>query len=271
MTATDLAALVGALAWAPPIISAIRSWLTTPTLRIITQPTPETGYTSLGPILNLRLAFTVKHQDIVITGIKLKLLHESGEELTFAWRGIIQRMGQFNYPQMGMVPFEKELNVLAMKVAQKDIEERFIRFQALSFLEKKARLEAIANKKLAWHRQNDTLNVAEFMKNQEMMDIYENARQSFNWKPGNYRLSILIDSPDSFKLHGNEYEFTVSALQTQELSSNLNQIEKSYLHEINPPKGQSEEGKQVSEDEVNWKWVYPDMYELKNKNASLVV
>lgn len=129
MSFTDLAAVIGALAWIPPIFVAVRAWITRPEIRVITQPAPEVGFTTLGPILNLRIALTVTHKDIVITGIRLKVTHESGEESVFSWRGIVQRMGTMNYPQVGAVPFEKESNVLAMKVSQKDVEERFIRFQ----------------------------------------------------------------------------------------------------------------------------------------------
>lgn len=259
MTFIDLAAFVGALAWAPPIFSSIRTWLTRPAVRIITQPNPEIGYTTLGPILNLRLALTVKHQDIVITGVRIHLKHESGEEVSFSWRGIIQRLGQFNAPQVGTVPFEKEMNVLAMKVAQKDIEERFIRFQSLSFLEHKGELDAIAAKKLAWHKKNDTFNAEEFLRSSEMNDVYGHIKQSFNWKPGGYRLQIKIESPDPFDLTGEQYTFSLSPLQVQDLSSNLAHVEKSYGHEVIPHVPETKEDEAKGERAIPWKWVYPEM------------
>ncbi len=93
-----------------------------------------------------------------------------------------------------------------------------------------------------------------------MADIYENVRQSFNWKQGKYKLTIQIESPDSFNLSGDEYEFQLSSLHVQELSANLNQVEKSYLNEIAPPVAKPDEGAKPSNDEVVWKWVYPEMY-----------
>ena len=260
MNLTELAALVGALAWAPPIFTAVRSWLTKPALRVITQPSPEVGYTTFGPILNLRLALTVKHRDIVITGVKLRLTHESGEETVFSWRGITQRLGQFNAPQVGTVPFEKELNVLAMKVSEKDIEERFIRFQSLTFLERKTDLDSIATKKLFWHRQNDTFSAEDFLRNQEMTEIYEFIKQSFSWKPGGYRLKFLIESPDAFELTGDEYTFSLTPMHVQDLSSNLSLIDKSYKNEVLPP---PETDADRAERNIVWKWVYPEMLEEK--------
>lgn len=257
MNLTELAALVGALAWAPPIFSGIRLWLTKPSLRIITQPTPEIGYTSLGPILNCRLALTVKHRDIVITGVRIKLTHESGEETVFSWRSIIQRLGQFSAPQVGTVPFEKELNVLAMKVSEKDIEERFIRFQSVVFLERKGELDAIATKKLAWHKQNRTFNADEFLGSQEMGDIYEHTRQSFSWKSGSYHLQFIIEAPDVFELSGDEYTFNLTPMHIQDLSSNLAFIEKSYRNEVAPSAESDEAAK--AEQNITWRWVYPEM------------
>ena len=100
---------------------------------------------------------TVTHKDIVITGIRLKITHESAEQMSLSWRGIVQRMGTMNYPQVGAVPFEKELNVLAMKVSLKDVEERFIRFQNVDFLQHKAELEAITLKTMAHLHQTQSL------------------------------------------------------------------------------------------------------------------
>jgi len=256
VTFTELAAIIGALAWIPPIIVAVRSWMTKPKIRVITQPSPEIGFTTLGPILNLRVALTVTHKDIVITGIRLSVTHESGEQATFSWRGIVQRMGTMNYPQVGAVPFEKELNVLAMKVSLKDVEERFIRFQDLSYLQRKGELDAISIKKLAYLRQSGSFNGPAFLKSQEMADVYSFIRQSFAWKPGGYRLQVQLESPDAFTVLDDEYFFTLSPLEVQNLSDNLHHIEQYFANEVLPAK----EGEQVAT--IPWRWVYPDMQKV---------
>lgn len=253
MSLIDVAAIVGALAWTPPIFVVVRTWITKPQIRVITQPTPEVGFTTLGPILNIRVALTVTHKDIVITGIRLQVTHESGEQTYFSWRGIVQRMGTMNYPQVGAVPFEKELNVLAMKVSLKDVEERFIRFQNLDFLQHKAELEATSNKKMAYLRQSNAFEGETFLRSQEMSDVYSFIRQSFAWKPGSYRVRVLLDSPDSFNVLNDEYTFALSPLQVQGLSDNLKHIEQYYADEVFRLKD-GEERKQIP-----WYWLYPDM------------
>jgi hypothetical protein len=256
VTFTELAAIIGALAWVPPIFVAVRSWMTKPKIRIITQPSPEIGFTTFGPILNLRVALTVTHKDIVITGIRLSVTHESGEQVTFSWRGIVQRMGTMNYPQVGAVPFEKESNVLAMKVSLKDVEERFIRFQNLGYLQRKGELDAISIKKLAYLRQSGSFDGPSFLKSQEMADVYSFIRQSFAWKPGGYRLQVQLESPDAFTVLDDQYSFTLSPLEVQNLSDNLRHIEQYFANEVLPAK----EGAQPAP--IPWRWVYPDMQKV---------
>jgi hypothetical protein len=253
VTLTDIAAIVGALAWLPPIFIAVRNWMTRPQIRVITQPSPEIGFTSVGTILNLRIALTVTHKDIVITGIRLKIKHESGEEMALFWRGIVQNMGTMKYPQLGSVPFEKELNVLAMKVSLKDVEERFIRFQNVDFLQKKAALEAATSKTMSHLRKSEAFDGSTFIKSSEMADLYSLIKQSFSWKPGGYQLEVLLESPDAFSVLDNKYSFTLSPHHVQNLSSNLSHIEQDYANQILPAKADE------ALTPIQWNWVYPDM------------
>lgn len=256
MSFTDLAAVVGALAWIPPIFVGVRTWITRPEIRIITQPAPEIGFTTFGPILNLRIALTVRHKDIVVTGVRLRVTHESGEESVFSWRGIIQRMGTFNYPQIGAIPFEKESSVLAMKVSPKDVEERFIRFQNLEYLQKKMLLDSVSLKKLAYLRKSETFDAPSFLRSQEMAEVYSFIRQSFSWKPGSYRVKVMLESPDTFVVLDDEYAFTLSPLDVQNLSENLNHVEQYFANEVLP----LQEGEQRAP--INWSWAYPDMQKV---------
>ena len=253
MTFTDLAAIVGALAWLPPIFIAARSWITKPQIRVITQPSPEIGFTTMGAILNLRVALTVTHKDIVITGVRLKIKHESGEEVFLSWRGIVQRMGTMNYPQVGAVPFEKELNVLAMKISPKDVEERFIRFQNIAFLQKKSEHEETTLRTMAHLNQTKTFDASKFLQNREMIDLYSYIKQSFSWKPGSYQLEVLLESPDAFTVLDNKYSFILSPLQVNNLSDNTQHIEQYYANEVLPRKADEQPTL------ITWNWVYPDM------------
>ena len=253
MTATDWIAIIGALAWLPPIVGAVRQWLTKPEVRIITQPAPEIGFTTFGPICNMRLAFSVKNKDLVVTGLKLVITHDSGESRIFEWRGITQKMGQMNYPAIGPVPFEKELNVLAMKLVERDIEERFVRFQETAFLQGKANVEKRASKRLAYLKQQGDLDRVAFLKSEEMADVYSCVKQGFSWKAGNYTVQFVLESPEKFEVSDDRYEFSLSPVEIEHLEANKRCIEQSYANEINPPEGEEKP------EPVAWNWSNPDM------------
>lgn len=253
MNLTEFAALVGALAWLPPIVGAFRSWLKRPKLRVFTQPAPEIGFTTKGPILNMRLAFAVTNSDLVISGVRLQVTHESGEQIALAWQGIVQHMGSISYPQVGAAPFERESGVLALKVAQSSVEERFIRFQNPEFATKLAEHDAVAIRRLVHLRKTNTLD-KDFLRGQEMSDVYSLIRHEFPWKPGYYRVSIKIESPESFEVTNTEYEFSLSPLFVQRLHENLAQVEVYYAAEVFP---EDEEGNKTPV--ARWDWVYPEM------------
>jgi len=162
-------------------------------------------------------------------------------------------MGTMKNDQIGVMPYEKELNVLAMKVSLKDVEERFIRFQNPEFLNKKSEIEAISLKKLAYLRQTNSFEGEGFLKSQEMVDLYSLTRQSFSWKPGTYYLDIFLESPDEFTILDDQYSFILTPLQVQQLAGNLNFIESYYANEVIPP----EESKEPKA--INMSWVYPQM------------
>tara|TARA_R110002095_G_scaffold103626_4_gene90832 strand:- start:47 stop:349 length:303 start_codon:yes stop_codon:yes gene_type:complete len=93
MKLIDWIAILGALAWTPHLVGIVKNWLTKSKVRIITQREVEIGFTTYGPIFNLRLAFSVENKDIVISDLKICVTHESGEERIFEWEGITQHMG----------------------------------------------------------------------------------------------------------------------------------------------------------------------------------
>jgi len=163
MTIIEGVAILGALAWLPHLIKLMKDLITRPEVRIITQRSAEIGYTIFGPVLNLRIALSVRNRDIVISSIRIKLRHESGEEKLLSWQGIVQRLGQINPPQVGAIPFEKELSVLAIKLTPKEVEERLIRFLEEDYYSKKEPLESKADKKLNYLKGKGEYNPDDFL------------------------------------------------------------------------------------------------------------
>lgn len=224
----EAAAILGALAWIPYLVKLIKDLTTIPEVRIIVEHTAEIGYTSLGPILNLRIAFAVRHRDIVVSSIKIRLKHEGGEEKSLSWRGITQRIAQMQVPESVPIPWEKESSVLAIKLTEKEVEERLIRFQDNDFHMKKEESESIAGKKLAYLKGKNEFNPDLFLKSEEMNEIITFIKQWFNWKQGKYSVAFDMESPDKFVLKDNTYEFYLNPLNIESLELNKNLIILSY-------------------------------------------
>jgi len=247
----DGIAILGALAWAPHLMALIKNYFTKPKVRTITSRSAELGFTSLGPILNFHLAFSVEHKDVVVSDVKIRLKHSSGEERVFEWQGIKQSVGTMTTPDAGSMPFEKEHSVLAIKLNQSQIEERFIRFQDVAFIVSKKIYEDNAAKKIAYLKAEDKYNAEEFLREQEMTELYNFIKHSFSWKEGEYVASIEMQSPEKFILSDNVRTFSLSAVDIEELSKNKDFLEDEYKRLL--------VGKNDGEPDVVWQWRSPSL------------
>ena len=253
MKIIDWVAILGAMAWLPHLILFLKSYLTKPEVRIITQKSTEIGFTTLGPIFNMRIAFSVKNHDLVISNLKAKITHDNGEVKLFEWQGIKQQVLKMNTSE-GSIPYEKENSVLAIKLNQKDVEERIIQLRVNNYLEAKKKIEDIAIKKLSFTKEQDNYDPIDFLKTQEAKDLYSYIKQAFSWKTGTYKVKYEIESPDKFNLVGNNYEFSLTPLDIEDLEKNREIIEQEYINSFVSEKHEKHK-------EVSWKWVYPSILE----------
>lgn len=251
MSIFEIAAILGALAWMPHLLKIVKDVLTRPEIRVIVQRTAEIGYTTLGPILNLRIAFSVRHRDIVISSIKIRLKHESGEEKILSWQGIIERLAQMQTPEAGPIPWEKERSVLAIKLTEKEVEERFIRFQEDDYHTNKETYESKVDKKLSYLKGKGEYNPDDFLQSEEIKDLYSFIKHWFNWKQGKYTLIFEVGSPEKFVLKDNVYEFSLNPLTIELLEANKELIHLAYEDQL----------KIVTEGykphRINWNWTNP--------------
>ncbi|AZT83666.1 hypothetical protein EHN06_09005 [Marinobacter sp. NP-4(2019)] len=247
----DWIAVLGALAWTPHLIGMIKTWLTKSRIRVLTNRAPEIGFTTHGSILNIRIAFAVENKDIVVSDLKIRLKHESGEERTFEWQGITQHVGKMTTPDAGVMPFEKEQSVLAIKLNQKEIEERFIRCQEAVYISSKQQYEESAIKKMSYLKSENKYDPESFLREQEMTELYSFNKHAFPWKQGKYRVSVEIKSPEEFEIVDSEMEFLLNPIDVEELSKNKDLIEGEYRRMLI--------GTEKAEKDVVWQWRYPTL------------
>ncbi len=249
MKLIDWIAILGALAWTPHLIILFKQWLLKSKIRIITQKSIEIGFTTYGSIFNLRLAFSVENRDIVVSDIKVRLKHESGEERLLEWQGITQHLGKMKTQYAGEMPYEKEHSVLAIKLNQKEIEERLIRFQEPAFLASQREYVNKAVKKMAYLKAEEKYDSVEFLREPEMTELYSFNKHAFPWKPGKYTVTIEIQSPENFTLVDNVREFSLTPIEVEKLELNKDQLEVDYRGMI--------VGANEDEDMANWQWCNP--------------
>ena len=248
----DWVAILGALAWLPHLVAITRSYITKPEIRIITQKIAEIGFTTYGPIFNMRIAFSVENHDAVISNFKAKITHESGEEKLYEWQGLKQQVMKM-HTNDGSIPYEKENSVLAIKLNQKEVEERTIQCQEVSFIAGKRNIEDKAPKRLSFDRDQEDYDPAEFLKCQESIDVYNYIKHAFSWKSGKYTVVFELESPEKFNIVDNEYEFTLMAMDIEELERNKLSIEQDYMNTFI----QTED---PAYREVRWNWRNPSIY-----------
>ena len=253
MKIIDWVAILGALAWTPYVFAAIRKAITKPEVSVIINRFGEIGFNTLGPIFNLRLAFSVKNHDIVVSGLKVRLVHEGGEEKLFEWQGIRQQLLKMTTPDGSVMPYEKEQSVLAIKLNQKEIEERHIQCQETAYINGKFEYESKALKRLVYLKDKENFDQDEFVKSQEMSDLFNYIKHSFPWKSGRYEAIIEIESPEKFVLIDNRYEFVLTPVDIEELDKNRLQINKEFQK---PDETNPEKNKPV------WNWRNPVLKKL---------
>lgn len=249
MKPLDWIAILGALAWTPHLFGMIKQFVTKSKIRVITHRNAEIGFTTHGPIFNIRLAFAVEHRDIVVYDLKIRLRHESGEEKIFEWQGITQQVGKLTTPDAGVMPFEKEQSVLAIKLNQKEIEERFIRCQDASFIASKQEYESKAVKKIAYLKAEGKYDAEAFLREQEMTELYSFNKHTFPWKQGKYTVTIEIQSPEKFEIVDNAREFILTPLDIEELAKNKEVLELDYRRTL--------VGIGEDDEDIVWQWRNP--------------
>lgn len=126
-------------------------------------------------------------------------------------------MGKMTLPDASPMPFEKEQSVLAIKLNQKEIEERFVKFQEPTFLTKQQNYAAKASKKMTYLKAEEKYDAESFLREPEMTELYSFNKHAFTWKPGKYIVYIEVQSPEKFNLVDNIREFNLSILEIEKI------------------------------------------------------
>jgi hypothetical protein len=154
----------------------------------------------------------------------------------------------------GLIPFEREINVLAMKITTREVEERFVRFQDPVFHQNKEPYEAKTLKKLSHFLTHKPEHIDPFLEMEEPKDLASFITHAFPWKPGKYFLTFSIESPERFVLKDQNYEFSLTSIDIEALEMNKGHILKDLKNQIQNYNNDNEKVEKIA-----WCWRYPKL------------
>ena len=222
MKPEEIAAYIGAAAWLPQIGVWIYRGLVKPRLRVVPDQFAQVGFTSYGPIFNLRMAFFVEHRDIIIDGIELAVRHEDGESRTFRWAGLGETFSEITDESGKKQIVSRDQSPIAIKVSIQALLDRFVRFQEPRY----SLADRLAMQVLVEHfnYQKQTTPdrfVTEVLASKEFYAAIEGRQKWFWWKPGHYEVVLKPSSPQAFKLTEPSFAFDLSSIEVDQLRQNL--------------------------------------------------
>ncbi len=249
MTPTEIVAYIGAAAWFPQIATWIYRRVVQPIVTILPDNYAEVGFTSYGPIFNMRMAFSADNKDLIIDGFELLLTHSDGDTYILRWAGLKETFSEITDALGNRQVIERDQTPIALKIGTESLIEKFVRFQETRYHETDR--PVISN--LIAHfnflkKSNPENYVPESILSKEFYSVLETRKKSFWWKPGHYQITLRLSSPKKFKLAHSQFDFKLTSVDIDRLKENLTNIEIDLKNIIqsNLPDSKSED--------INWNW-----------------
>lgn len=255
MDAATIAAYIGAAAWLPQILTWIHQGLVRPVIVIVPDKSAEVGFTSFGPIFNLRMAFSAENKELIIDGFELLLRHSDGDVHSFRWAGMKETFSEITDALGNRQTVEKDQMPIALKVGTESLIEKFVRFQEPRFQDKDR--VAISNLVAHFHflKRNDPENyVVATLTSKELFSLIDARQKSFWWKPGQYHLEIRISSPKKFRVAPFDYQFELSQIDVDQMKQNIGTLDDDMKNLI------SSNLPDYKRRSISWNWANVDIH-----------
>ncbi len=257
----DGVAILGAAAWTPQIISWGYRFFTQPKITIHLYPQTEIGYTSFGPIFNVRFALLSENKDAILNRFSVNIRHERGSSHTFVWAGLSEDLSEIENPLGTSLSIKKSSLPLVVRVIHTGVAQVFVRFQYEPFKAKYKGVLAPAIERFQYLKHagkiNSVQDVDDLTSEKDFADIVKVLHSEFIWVAGKYTVTFDFQSPNKFSYKKDEYSFTLSQDDIDELKKNIEYIKLDLIQNT----------KQVvamdfKPENINWVWRNPDLQVL---------
>jgi len=251
MSPEEIAAYIGAAAWLPQIISWVYKALSKPSLKLISSPTLELGYTPYGPIINLTSSISAERRDALIDKIELHLVHDKGEKRVLTWSTLNEKLQELRNYKGETVEATKNQPAIALKVPTITLVEKLIGFQDLEFQSNfKMHLSKLEELQRFLKKENPDTK-SKLIASKEFNDLNNYFKNQMYWKEGGYQLSAVIREVRLKNPYIERFRFTLSKSDVERLHENCSKFEKDMKLNSSAPAEDSEV--------LKWNWVYPQI------------
>lgn len=250
MTAIDIAAIVGAAAWLPQIGTWIYRAVVTPRLEFVPAPAPELGFTSLGPILNIRAALSCGRKDAIVENMRIVLRHERGREIELTWASLNETISQIRGAGGETTDVSKWQPAIALKLSTLTLVEKLIGFQDTRFhSDERALVLAVVE-----HHNHLKKTRADFadetLRSKQFADLIDFHRRSMCWEVGRYNMTAFIHVIGMKRPTTRKWQFSLVGADIERLQQNVEEVARYSRETIVPPPLDARR-------DYLWNWINP--------------
>jgi hypothetical protein len=233
MTASDVAAIVGAAAWIPIIVQLIFKALKKPKLEIISAPNILLGYTSLGPFLQLTASISSRNRDVIVINMAVRVIHnQSKEERLLTWTSVTEDFFNLLATTDESLRMNKTQSVLAIKAITETLTERHIAFTDLPFAavaqgkvnSAREQFMFLSNQGKGTSEELSLTKEKEWLRTKEFEQAKQLLTDSIFWREGSYSLEVKVYGKQIKTPHREVFEVNLTRPEIEELRKNLDLV-----------------------------------------------
>lgn len=260
MKPEEIAAYIGAAAWLPQIAIWVYRAFIKPTVTVVPDKYAEVGFTSYGPIFNLRMMLSTENKGLIIDGFELVLRHSDGDVHTLRWPGLLETFSEITDNAGNRQVVSRDQTPIALKIGTESLIEKFIRFQEPRFheIDRPATLDLVAHSDFLKQSSPDEY-VEKILSSKELFSVLENRKKAFWWKPGRYQIEAKLSSTGKFRITNPKFYFDLNSVDIDRLMQNISTIDIELKNII------QSNIQDFKASPINWNWANVDIQ--KNESA----
>lgn len=241
-THAEIAAWIGAAAWAPQIAGWIYLATLRPRLRMIPAPTMRLGYSITGPYIEANISICAERRDAIIQRMTLDMRHEKGQSSSLLWSRLSETISQIRGVTGETAEVGKSQPALALKVGTASLVERSISFLDPDFQQRKDPLiNAVVDIRNHFQKTDPDNFKQRTLTSKPLADLLDFYRKNVFWQQGTYTASIRVHAIELKTPVVTNVVFSLTGGQADRLNRNPDAIDYDIKEAISPtPKDQQQ-------------------------------